>query len=87
VVLGGIDVADHLGQAQDKKMGSGVEQSITGLEQKWTDAGKASDTDLIAPLLAIAGTLGKHCVEFCETLSAQRNDVEAGINEHSEKMI
>ena len=38
--------------AKDKKMGGGVEQAVAGLEQKWVDAGKASDADLIAPLLA-----------------------------------
>jgi ketosteroid isomerase-like protein len=38
-------------QAQDK-MGGGTEQAIAALEQKWTDAGKASNADAIAPLLA-----------------------------------
>ncbi|MGA8762477.1 MAG: nuclear transport factor 2 family protein [Candidatus Sulfotelmatobacter sp.] len=40
------------GQAKDKKMGGGTEQAIAGLEQQWTDAGKASNADAIAPLLA-----------------------------------
>jgi ketosteroid isomerase-like protein len=39
-------------QAQDKKMGGGTEQAIAGLEQQWADAGKASNPDPIAPLLA-----------------------------------
>src|SRR6266849_4407141 len=38
-------------QAQDK-MGGGTEQAIVALEQKWADAGKASNPDAIAPLLA-----------------------------------
>jgi uncharacterized protein (TIGR02246 family) len=39
-------------QAQDKKMGGGTEQAIAELEQQWTDAGKASNPEGIAPLLA-----------------------------------
>jgi ketosteroid isomerase-like protein len=38
-------------QAQDK-MGGGTERTIAALEQKWADAGKASNPDAIAPLLA-----------------------------------
>ena len=39
-------------QASDKKMGGGTEKAIAGLEQQWTDAGKASNSDAVAPLLA-----------------------------------
>lgn len=38
-------------QAQDK-MGGGTEQAVAGLEQKWVDAAKANNTDMLAPLLA-----------------------------------
>jgi ketosteroid isomerase-like protein len=38
-------------QAKDK-MGSGTEQAVAALEQKWADASKASNPDGIAPLLA-----------------------------------
>ena len=39
-------------QAQDKKMGGGAEKTIAGLEQQWTEAGKASNSEAAAPLLA-----------------------------------
>ena len=39
-------------QAQDKKMGGGTEQAVAALEQKWVDASKASNPDMLAPLLA-----------------------------------
>jgi ketosteroid isomerase-like protein len=40
-------------QAQmSDKMGGGVEKAIVGLEQQWTVAGKASNADGVAPLLA-----------------------------------
>ncbi len=39
-------------QAQDKKMGGGTEQAVAALEQKWVDASKAGNTDMLAPLLA-----------------------------------
>jgi ketosteroid isomerase-like protein len=39
-------------QTKDKKMGSGTEQAIAGLEQQWIDAAKASNPDALAPLLA-----------------------------------
>ena len=39
-------------QAKDKKMGSGTEQAVAGLEQQWTDAAKASNPEPLAPLLA-----------------------------------
>ena len=38
--------------AKDKKMSGGIEQAVTGLEQQWADASKASNPDVIAPLLA-----------------------------------
>lgn len=38
-------------QAQDK-MSGGTEQAVAGLEQKWIDASKASNPDMLAPLLA-----------------------------------
>ena len=38
-------------QAKDE-MGGGTEQAVAGLEQKWIDAAKASDPDMLAPLLA-----------------------------------
>jgi ketosteroid isomerase-like protein len=34
------------------KMGGGVEKAIAGLEQQWADAGKMSNADGVAPLLA-----------------------------------
>jgi ketosteroid isomerase-like protein len=39
-------------QAQDKMTGGGTEKAIAGLEQKWADAAKASNADMVAPLLA-----------------------------------
>jgi ketosteroid isomerase-like protein len=39
-------------QAKDKEMGGGTEQAVAGLEQKWIDASKASNPDMLAPLLA-----------------------------------
>src|SRR6201982_1615406 len=39
-------------QAKDNKMGGGTEQAITGLEQQWADAARASNPEAIAPLLA-----------------------------------
>ena len=39
-------------QAKDKEMGGGTEQAVAGLEQKWIDAAKASNPDMLAPLLA-----------------------------------
>lgn len=39
-----------LAQAADKE--SGGEQAVAALEQKWVDASKASDPDMLAPLLA-----------------------------------
>jgi ketosteroid isomerase-like protein len=39
-------------QAQDKTMGGGAEKTIAGLEQQWTEAGKASNSEAVAPLLA-----------------------------------
>jgi len=39
-------------QAKDKKMDSGTEQAVAGLEQQWVDASKASNPDKIGPLLA-----------------------------------
>ena len=39
-------------QAKDNKMGSGTEQAVAGLEQRWTDAAKASNPEPLAPLLA-----------------------------------
>jgi ketosteroid isomerase-like protein len=38
-------------QGQDK-MGGGTEQAVAGLEQKWADAAKTNNTDMLAPLLA-----------------------------------
>jgi uncharacterized protein (TIGR02246 family) len=38
-------------QAQDKMTG-GTEKAIAGLEQKWADASKANNADMVAPLLA-----------------------------------
>ena len=38
-------------QAQDK-MGGGTEKAVAGLEQKWIDASKAGNPDMLAPLLA-----------------------------------
>jgi ketosteroid isomerase-like protein len=38
-------------QAQDK-MSGGTEQAVATLEQKWIDASKASNPDMLAPLLA-----------------------------------
>jgi len=38
-------------QAKDKEMG-GTEQTVAALEQKWVDASKASNPDMLAPLLA-----------------------------------
>lgn len=38
-------------QAKDKEMG-GTEEAVAALEQKWVDAAKASDPDMLAPLLA-----------------------------------
>jgi ketosteroid isomerase-like protein len=38
-------------QAKDKEM-SGTEQEVAALEQKWVDAAKASNPDMLAPLLA-----------------------------------
>jgi ketosteroid isomerase-like protein len=38
-------------QAKDD-MGGGTEQAVAGLEQKWIDAAKAGNPDLLAPLLA-----------------------------------
>ncbi len=39
-------------QAKDKEMGGGTEQAVAGLEQKWIDASKASNPEMLAPLLA-----------------------------------
>ena len=39
-------------QAADKKINGGTEQTVAALEQKWTGAGKASNEDAVAPLLA-----------------------------------
>jgi ketosteroid isomerase-like protein len=39
-------------QAKDKEMGGGTAQAVAGLEQKWIDASKASNPDMLAPLLA-----------------------------------
>jgi ketosteroid isomerase-like protein len=39
-------------QAKDKKMGGGAEKAIAGLEQQWTEAQKASNSEAVAPLLA-----------------------------------
>jgi len=40
-------------QAQmSDKMGGGVEKAIAGMEQQWVAAGKMSNTDGVAPLLA-----------------------------------
>ena len=39
-------------QAKDNKMGGGTEKVIAGLEQQWIDAAKASNPELLAPLLA-----------------------------------
>jgi ketosteroid isomerase-like protein len=39
-------------QAKDKKTTGGTEQAIAGLEQQWTEAGKASNSEAVAPLLA-----------------------------------
>ena len=38
-------------QAQEKSSGA-TEKAIAALEQKWTDAAKASNADAVAPLLA-----------------------------------
>ena len=38
-------------QAKDKEMG-GTEQAVVALEQRWVDAAKASNPDMLAPLLA-----------------------------------
>jgi len=38
--------------AVQAQMGGGVEKAIAGLEQQWTAAGKMSNPDGIAPLLA-----------------------------------
>ena len=41
------------GQAQmGDKMGGGVEKAVAGLEHQWTAAGKMSNADGVAPLLA-----------------------------------
>lgn len=39
-------------QAADKKMSGGTEQAVAALEQKWTELGKASNADAVAPLMA-----------------------------------
>ncbi|MFZ0796151.1 MAG: nuclear transport factor 2 family protein [Terriglobales bacterium] len=39
-------------QAKDKEMGGGTEQAVAALEQKWIDAAKASNPDMLAPLLS-----------------------------------
>jgi ketosteroid isomerase-like protein len=39
-------------QAQDKTMGGGAEKTIAGLEQQLTEAGKASNSEAVAPFLA-----------------------------------
>ncbi len=39
-------------QAKDKEMASGTEQAVAAAEQKWVDAAKASNPDMLAPLLA-----------------------------------
>ena len=38
--------------AVQAQMGGGVEKAVAGLEQQWTAAGKASNADGVAPLLA-----------------------------------
>ena len=38
--------------AVQAQMGGGVEKAIAGLEQQWTAAGKMSNADAVAPLLA-----------------------------------
>ncbi len=38
-------------QAADE-MGGGTEKAVAGLEQKWIDAAKASNPEMLAPLLA-----------------------------------
>ena len=39
-------------QAQDKEMGGDTEQAVAALEQKWIDAAKTNNPDMLAPLLA-----------------------------------
>jgi ketosteroid isomerase-like protein len=39
-------------QAQDTTVGGGTEKAIAALEQKWADGAKASNADMVAPLLA-----------------------------------
>jgi ketosteroid isomerase-like protein len=39
-------------EAKDKEMGGGTEQAVAGLEQKWIDASKASNPEILAPLLS-----------------------------------
>ena len=39
-------------RAEEKKAGGEIEKAIAALEQKWVDAAKASNPDLLAPLLA-----------------------------------
>jgi ketosteroid isomerase-like protein len=48
VVLMALAVQAQMGD----KMGGGVEKAIAGLEQQWTAAGKMSNADGVAPLLA-----------------------------------
>ena len=48
VVLMAMAVQAQMGD----KMGGGVEKAIAGLEQQWTAAGKMSNPDGVAPLLA-----------------------------------
>jgi len=48
VVLTALAVQAQMGNT----MGSGVEKAIAGMEQQWTVAGKMSNPDGIAPLLA-----------------------------------
>jgi ketosteroid isomerase-like protein len=59
-------------QAKDKAMGGGTEQAVAGLEQKWIDAAKASNPDMLAPLLADkfinTGSDGK-VIDRAETLA------------------
>ncbi|MBA3914423.1 MAG: nuclear transport factor 2 family protein [Acidobacteriales bacterium] len=39
-------------QAKDSKMNSATEKAVAALEQKWVEGSKASNPDMIAPLLA-----------------------------------
>lgn len=39
-------------QAKDSKMAGGTEKAVAALEQKWVEGSKASNPDMIAPLLA-----------------------------------